>query len=108
MATKTIASGQSLTGAINLDRNTLGAVGIPDPWTAADLTFQASMDGTTFFDMRNAAGVELQVPVTAGDWISFDLEDFAAPLEIKIRSGTSGTPVNQGADRVLTYSIVRR
>ncbi len=108
MATKTIASGQAITSAINLDRNTLGGIGIPGTWTAADLTFEVSMDGTTFFDMRNAAGAEVQVPVTAGDWVSFDPDDFAAPLYVKIRSGTSATPVNQGADRVLTYSVIRR
>ena len=104
---KTIANGASLTSAIHLDRNTVLGIGIPASWTAADLTFQGSMDNVTYYDLRNAAGVELQVPVTAGDGISFHPDDFRAWLYLKIRSGTSATPVNQGADRVLDVAIGR-
>ena len=104
---RTIANGASLTSAIQLDRNTVLGIGIPDPWTAADLSFQGSMDNSTFYDMRNAAGSELVVPVTAGDWIAFDPDDLRSPLYIKIRSGTSAAPVNQGGARVLDVAIGR-
>ena len=102
---KTIPNGEALTSAINLDRNTMLGIGIPDPWTAAVLTFQASMDNSTFYDMRNAEGTEFEVPVTAGDWIAFHPDDFRSPLYVKIRSGTSAAPVNQGADRELAIAI---
>ena len=104
---KTIASGAALTGAISLDRNTILGIGIPATWTAATLTFQASMDNVTFYDMRNAEGTELEVPVTAGDWIAFNPDDLRSPLYVKIRSGTSAVPVNQAADRVLDVAIGR-
>lgn len=105
---KTIANGASLTSAIQLDRNTLLGIGFPAAWTTADLTFQASLDNVTFYDMRNASGGELTVPsasVVAGDWIAFSPDDFRSALFLKIRSGTSATPVNQGADRVLALAI---
>ncbi len=56
-ASVTIASGASLSGAVNLGEKVLSAIIIPGTWTAAALSFQTSEDGTTWYDLRDDAGV---------------------------------------------------
>jgi hypothetical protein len=111
--TVTIASGASLSGAAHIgfalsgggSRGTLVGIQMPSAWTAASLTFQASNDGTTFTNLYDAAGNEVSVTTDASRWIALDPADFAGITHLKVRSGTSGTAVNQGADRVLTLIV---
>ena len=46
-----IAGGTSLSSGLNLGGRVLTGVFMPASWTAANLTFQASYDGVTFYDM---------------------------------------------------------
>jgi hypothetical protein len=102
----TIASGASLSGAINLGDKVLSAIIMPASWTAAALTFQASDDGgTTWKDMYDDGGNEISIlsaNAVAGRRISVDPSAFAGIDLIKVRSGTSGSATAQGADRVIT------
>lgn len=104
--TVTIASGTSLSGALNLGPMVTGIVAIemPAAWTAANLTFQVSTDGTTYVNLYNDGGTEATITAAASQTLSMR-QDMTAILSkfrwLKIRSGTSGTPVNQGADRSL-------
>lgn len=100
--TATIASGASLSGSIDLTGRILVAVQMPSAWTAASITFQASNDGTTFDNVYDTAGTELAATVAASRYVVFDPADLASVRWIKLRSGTSGTPVNQAAERTLT------
>lgn len=104
--TVTITSGTSLSGPINLGDKVLSAIIVSAAWTAAALTFQASDDGgTTWKDMYDDGGNEITIlsaNVVAGRRISVDPSAFAGIDQIKVRSGTGGSPTNQGADRVLT------
>jgi hypothetical protein len=109
--TVTIANGASLSDAdaisINESRNksphSLVAILMPAAWTAADLTFQASNDNTTFYEMVNTAGNNVTVTGPAADeWIAIDPADFVGVEYLKVRSGTVGAAVAQGAARVLT------
>jgi hypothetical protein len=99
----TISSGTSLSPAIDLGPNRTFAVVMPAAWTAAALTFQASIDGTNYFNVFDDTGTEVTATVAASQYIVI-----ASPAKmlgvrwIKVRSGTSGAPVNQGADRALT------
>ncbi len=43
--------------------------------------------------------------VAANRWIIIDPADFASFRYVKIRSGTSGTPVNQTGNRSLTVVL---
>ena len=90
----TIASGASLSGAINLGDKVLSAIIMPASWTAAALTFQASDDGgTTWKDMYDDGGNEISIlsaNAVAGRRISVDPSAFAGIDLIKVRSGTSG------------------
>lgn len=85
-------------------RQTLVAIIMPGTWTAASLTFQASNDGTNFYNMINTSGDEVTVTSPAADeWVAIAPTDFAGVEYLKVRSGTSGSAVAQGGDRVLTF-----
>lgn len=103
-ATGKILSGQSLSAAVELHGLLPTAVVMPSGWDAADLTFQGSVDGVSYvnlFDGLGAAGNEIVVRTAASRYVLVDPYQFYGMLYIKIRSGTSGTGVNQTADRVL-------
>lgn len=100
--TATIANGASLSGEIDLGDHKILLIYMPAAWTAANLTFQvANVSGGTFQDLYDDGGVEVNVTAAVSRAIGIDLN--AGPLAgarfIKIRSGTTGTPVNQGAAR---------
>lgn len=101
--TATIANNAALSGTIDIGTNSLFAIVMPASWTAANLTFQVSADGANFFDLYDDAGTEVTFTAAAsrviqnsnpGRWLGFRY--------LKVRSGTSGTPVNQGGARSLT------
>lgn len=100
----TIANATSLSAAVDLNGGILVAIQMPAAWTAAGLTFQGSYDGTTFYNVYDDAGNELTLTTAAQRYLVFD-GDVARNLRgirhIKVRSGTSGAAVNQGAERVL-------
>lgn len=100
--TATIANGGSLSGAINLGYQRLVALVMPAAWTAAGITFQASPDGVTYTDVYDATGAEYSVTVGASHTVIIPVADLIGMRFLKIRSGTSGTPVNQGAARAIT------
>lgn len=101
--TVTIANGQSLSAALFIGGNRVVAIEMPAAWTAAGLSFQASADGVTYNDVHTTSA---ELTVTAG---ASRLLLLGRALEgtvfLKVRSGTSGTPVAQGADRVLKLIV---
>jgi hypothetical protein len=96
-----IANGASLSDAIDLGGRRLGAIVMPAAWTAAALTFQVSVDGTNYYNLYDQDGVEFSLSADTSRTIVIDPSYFALFRYIKIRSGTAGVPVNQGADRIL-------
>ncbi|MGC8807880.1 MAG: hypothetical protein ACP5QB_10130 [Thiomonas sp.] len=104
----TIGSGQSLSPAVELKPQgragfcTAAALVMPSAWTAADITFQASVDGQTFGDLFDDAGSEVVVKAAAGRVIAMASAYFWGIRWVRIRSGTSAAPVAQGASRTLT------
>lgn len=102
-----ITNSASLSSALDLGTNRLAQIVIPSSWTTANLTFQTSADGTTYNDLYNAGGTEISVTVGgASRAIVLAPADFISVRYLKVRSGTSGTPVNQGGQRVLTLVLV--
>lgn len=99
-----ISSGASLSSVVDIEQMNITGFQIPAAWTSAKLTFQASYDGVTFGDLQDSSGNEIQVTVAAGKFVGVNLSEASGLRYLKVRSGTSGTPVNQGADR--TISIV--
>lgn len=103
----TILNGTALSAVVDFDAICrLTAIIMPAAWTAASITFQVSEDNVTFGDLRDDAHNEVTLTTpAAGEVIAFrnDLKRLFGHFRyVKIRSGTTGTPVNQGADRVMT------
>lgn len=103
----TIANTASLSDEIDLEENSLVAISMPATWTTANLTFQAAtVSGGTFQNVYDAAGNELTVAAAASRVLT-DIPELAPLRFIKIRSGTSGSAVNQSGDRVITLILKR-
>jgi hypothetical protein len=101
--TTTIANGASLSGAVDLGIYRGFAIQMPAAWTAANLTFQGSSDCSTYANLYDDTGTEVLVTAAASTYIVFSSPaKFQGLRCLKIRSGTSGAAVNQGADRILT------
>ncbi len=107
--TSTIAASGNLSGAVKLGGYTPVALIMPSGWDAGGITFQVTHDGDNYANLYDAAGeyalttsavgtsrVILLVP---GDLLGF--------IGIKLRSGTSGTPVTQTAERIITIVATR-
>jgi len=99
----TILSGQVLSNAQNLEGMGAIAIAMPSAWTAADLMFQASVDGTTFLPVFDDAGARVKLPsatiatAVAQMYVSkkdSTLSQLDACSWIKLESS-----VSQGADR---------
>jgi hypothetical protein len=97
----TIPNGAALSNAAKLNGATLLGIEMPAAWTAAGLTFQHSIDGTNFFDLYDAAGAGIAMTVVASHYVAPSFLAWQGVIYLKVRSGTSGTPVNQGAERIL-------
>lgn len=101
-----IASGTSLSNAVNLGGLRLFGIVMPSAWNAADLSFQASMNnGTIWNDVYDGnvltGGSEYIISAAASRYIVLDPTAFCTITTIRIRSGTAGTPIIQTADRSL-------
>lgn len=106
-ATVTIASGESLSGAVEIGDRTVCGVILPAEWTAAGLTFQVSIDGSTYQNLYDSAG-EFTLPtdaVAAARTVTIDPVKFLAWTHVKVRSGTSGSAVNQDAARSVVLIV---
>ena len=76
---------------------------MPASWTAANLTFQGSdTEAGTYSDLYDDAGTEISVTAAASRTIVGSTLDRVVPLRfLKVRSGTTATPVNQAAARTV-------
>lgn len=100
-----IANGASLSDAGRLRGMVPIAIVIPATWTAANLTFQGSVDGVTYVDVYKDDGTERTVTAAASRFIVLTPQDWFPFEYLKIRSGTTGSPVNQGGARTITLVI---
>lgn len=111
--TITIANGASMSAGINLDtviptqsNMRLFGLVIPNTWTAANITFQASFDGgTTWNNVLDSSGSEHYLAPVANGFQTIDASVFASIPMLKIRSGTSAVPVNQEQDSTITLVL---
>lgn len=104
-ASTTILNSASLSSAIGIGDLTLLCLQMPSAWTAANLTFQASLDGATYANVYGDDGTEYTVTADASRVIYLDPSKFAGMTHVKIRSGTSGAPVSQGGNREILLSL---
>jgi len=108
--TAVIALGQSFSQALDLGGKRLYAIQMPTAWTTANLTFQIGIGdmlaNATFANMFDKSGNEYTITAAASETLVPPLADFIGARFLKIRSGTNGTPVVQGATRNLLLQLV--
>jgi len=102
--TVTIANGASLSGAAHIGAGTLVGIQLPTI-TSAALTFQGSVDGTTYVEVVDASNTAVSFGATTGALYIKAPADLAGVPYIKVRSGTSGSPVNQGGARTISLVV---
>lgn len=78
------------------------ALFMPAAWTAANITFEASPDGSTWYPVHLADGTAYTLTVAASRFISLTTEYFFGAKHIRVVSS-----VNQGADRTITLMMAR-
>jgi len=101
--TVTIAEAASLSSAADLMGSVLVGIVMPAAWTAANLTFQASANGTIYNNLYDDSGNEVGATAAVDRFIAFDSNaNFQGVRWVKVRSGTSGAAVTQAAIRTLT------
>lgn len=104
IATFTIASGDSLSNAQHVGIGNPVAIALPTI-DSSKITFQGSVDGTTFYDLYDATNAEVEEPTTTGQ-LYLDLPAAVRGVEyLKIRTGTSATAVSQSAERTIHVVI---
>jgi len=105
--TATILSGASLSDVVELNDSVLAAIETPAAMTGTSFTFQGSFDKQNFFNVYDDSGVEVSVTSAASRFIIINSPSkFLGMKFLKIRSGTSGAPTAEGADRAINiYSV---
>ena len=87
---------------IDLAGSVLVGIEMPAGWDAADITVIGSTDGgATSKELVDDGGTAVQFVVAANRLIPVDWAAMLCPRWLRLRSGTSGTPVNQTADRLI-------
>lgn len=95
--TSIMATGLDLLGC------TPAAIEMPSAWTTANITVSASSTlAGTYKDVYDEYGSEVTITAAASRFIRLNPADWWSHRFIKLRSGTSGTPVTQTAARTLT------
>src|SRR5262245_40482065 len=95
-----IQAGQSLSAALDVSAGQIMRIIMPPAWDGANLTFQSSPDGVTFYDLRGVNGQELTLAVVPGSVVALSsVTDYLKEWHIKIRSGSAAAPVVQSAIR---------
>lgn len=93
-ATVTIASGQTVSNAIDLGEMCLCGVQTPSALTSTAFTFQGSSDNSTFCAMTSQDGTAITAVVAASKLLMLAPANFAGVRFLKVVGGTV-----EGADR---------
>lgn len=100
----TIASGTAVSGAAQVNGQMIDGLILPAAWTAADITFQVSLDGITYSDLFDGYGNQVAIAAVASRAIALPIGLLRAWDYVKLRSaavGVPATPENQAADRAI-------
>lgn len=116
-----IANGAALSGVVDLRDQRLVGIVMPAAWTAAAITFvgaptdpgkRASSAGLEPFQkVVDDAGAEVSLTAAASTYIVLKqvTQDMLRGLAlVQVQSGTTASPVNQGAARKLTLMLESR
>lgn len=102
ITTATIPGTGSVSAGVQLSAQGLTGIYFPNNFATAPLSFLVSLDaGTTWDVLADQNGNEVAIPSSAGQQIGLDPDDWVGYTNIKVRSGTSGSPVAQPSDAVV-------
>ena len=106
----TIAINTDVSTVIDTDNGRWRLVGVkmPAAWTAASITFDVSADGVSWHNLRHA-GAEYTIVAAGGADADLAFTVLPAAVDawpfIRIRSGVTGTYVDQLAERELVATL---
>lgn len=101
--TAVIPINTALSGVLQINDLTPTAIVMPAAWDAANITIQTSQDGTNFNNLYDTTAEVALTSAAASRTLTLDGTKLRRGHRyLKIRSGTSATPVNQTAARTLT------
>jgi hypothetical protein len=101
--TVTIGAGASLSGAsTKWPGYKLIGLMTASTWDAAKITFQGSVDGTTYANLYDKTAEYEIAAVTGAACVALDVTAFMPWDYIKVRSGTAAAPTNQVDATVVT------
>ena len=101
----TIAASGNLSPEVDLGAQVLVGLYVPSSWTSANITFQASPDGVNFGNLFSYLGAEVTFVAVPGQFLAVDPTLWRGARAIKVRSGTSGTPVAQTSQVTLQLVV---
>lgn len=94
-----IAAGTALSAEVDIGTKSLVGVYIPATWTTASITFQASPDGSNWYEVYTIAGTAYTISSLTGGTLAYfvavDPTALRGMVALKVRSGTQAAPVNQ-------------
>lgn len=97
----TIAASGTTTGVINTGGFALCGILFPAAFTGTTVTFQVSVDGTTFVSLKTTtSGTALSYTVAQGTFAAINPQDFQGVKYLKIVSGST-----EGSARTLTLAL---
>lgn len=103
---KPILTGASLSAAFDIPSGYFPCkIELPAAFDGTALTFQGSVDGTTFFDLYRDTGTEVNYTVAHSRIIVAKLEDFVGLKAFKVRAGTAASATNQTGDTAISVSF---
>jgi hypothetical protein len=94
----TIAAGESLSDGADCTGGSIVRITIPQEFTPANLTFQASSNGEFYNDLYDSDGDEVTLPVQPDSTVVVSAHWTRSIGFIKFRSGTRDAPVEQKQD----------
>ncbi len=94
--TVTVANGAQSSDAIDLDGRTPMAIVTPSALTGTSLSFEASANGTTYYDVYTTAGAVRSITIGASRYIPLEPNYFFGIKFIKLKCGSA-----QAAERTI-------
>lgn len=102
----TIADGESLSPAVSLKGRVLVGVRMDSGWNAAGLTFQeCDTFGGTYQNVYDETDEVSITTVAASRTVLWSSDKLIAVKNVRLRSGTSSSAVNQTGDTVVTLLL---
>jgi hypothetical protein len=106
----TIAQNTSLSPEVDVGPKVLVGLVTPSTWIAASISFQASADGgNTWQELLDQTATAISVSsITGAAFIAIDPTKMKGVNAIKVRSGTSASPVNQTNSGGVVLTLLKR